>query len=514
MNTLDRRVPRRLLVTLHLGEVPEHMPAWRATTHYGVAPAEHIDGGIIDRLLRDHGGAFRCARVHSARLPRTTAVSGARRFDHVEQLSGVARVLRIEVQQDQALHDLVQALRQVPTVERALCEHLSFAPLDVETFNPVAAAAAAGAASKSALAYDPAEAWGPRELIRLPQALGYTQGDAAVIVGLVDTGVMARHAALPPSALRRGFDTVDLDPSAMGGLELVGDSRGRDRDPGDDVGHGTGCAGILRADGLDLPPGAAGLCSLLPVRVLAAAVAGGRRVGVGSIANIDAGMKRLIDLGVKVINMSFGTAESQLPPGGALPHLEVVRYALARGVILVAASGNSGLTERYFPAAHDGVIAVGAVNTRGEPSRFSTRGEHVALCAPGEGIWTCGLDESGTGLQRASGTSFAAPFVSGACALLAARADARAWPLNGSNARALLMGSCRAHLRADTVGCGAGVLDIWAALRDLEDSMDADETDDDAPGDATTPSPPGATAPGQLSQPIGRGPLPPTKETP
>jgi len=484
MNAFVPRVARRLLVTLHLGEVPEHMPAWQATRRYGVAPAEHIDGGVIDRLLHQHGGEFRCARVHSARLPRSTAVTGARRFDDVEQLSGVARVLRIEVQQDDALRDLVQALRQVPTVESALCEHLSFAPLDTETFGPVTAD------GKIVPAYDPKEAWNPRELIRLPQALGYTQGDPAVIVGLVDTGVMAEHPALPASAMRRGFDTVDLDPSMVGGLGLVGDSRDRDEDPGDDVGHGTGCAGILRADGLDLPPGAAGLCSLLPVRVLAAALSGARRVGVGSIANIDAGMKRLIDLGAKVINMSFGTAEGQLPEGGALPHLEVVRYALSRGVILVAASGNSGLAERYFPAAHAGVIAVGAVNARGEPSRFSTRGEHVALCAPGEGIWTCGLDNAGSGLQRASGTSFAAPFVSAACALLAARADARAWPLNGSDARALLVGSCRAHTRADTVGCGAGVLDVWAALRDLESSMDADDADDDAHGDAATLHPP------------------------
>jgi subtilisin family serine protease len=499
MNAFAPRVPRRLLVTLHLGEMPEHLPAWRATTRHGVAPAEHVDGGIIDRLLRDYGGGFRCARVHSARAPRGTAVPGARRFDNIEQLSGVARVLRIEVQQDDSMHDLVQALRQVPTVESALPEHLSFAPLDATAFGPAAT-------QRTVPAYDDAEAWSPREMIRLPQALGYTRGDPAVIVGLVDTGVIAQHAALPPAAMRRGFDTVDLDPAAVGGLGLVGDSRGRDEDPVDDVGHGTGCAGILRADGLDLPPGGAGLCSLLPVRVLGAAMSNDRRVGVGSIANIDAGMKRLVDLGVKVINMSFGTAESQLPPGAALPHLEVVKYALARGVILVAASGNSGLVERYFPAAHAGVIAVGSVNARSEPSRFSTRGEHVALCAPGEGIWTCGLQEDGMGLQRANGTSFAAPFVSAVCALLAARANDRAWPLDGTQARALLMGSSRAHARADTVGCGAGVLDAWAALRALEAGMDAeDESDDDAPGDAAAPPRPGRQS---------AGPSSPTKEMP
>lgn len=454
-------VPRRLLLTLRLGEMPEHIPAWRAVTHHGVAPAEHIDGGIIDRLLRHHAGAMRCARVHSARRPRSNAISGARRFDGVEQLSGVARVLRIEVERDDALHELVQALQQVPAVDSAMLEHFSFAPLDAQ--------AGVQSVGLAAPAYDPTEAWAAREQIRLPQALGYTRGDPTVIVGLVDTGVVSEHQALPTAAMRRGFDTVDLDPATMTSLELVGDNRRRDEDPDDEVGHGTGCAGILRADGLELPPGAAGLCSVLPVRVLGAALSGSRRVGVGSIANIDAGMKRLVDLGAKIINMSFGTAESQLAMGGALPHLEAVRYALARGVILIAASGNSGLAERYFPAAHDGVIAVGAVNRRGEPARFTTRGEHVALCAPGEGIWTCGLNGA---LQRASGTSFAAPFVSAVCALLVARADARAWPLNGNDVRSLLVDSCQPHARADTEGCGRGVLDAWSALRALDTAID------------------------------------------
>jgi hypothetical protein len=103
-------------------------------------------------------------------------------------------------------------------------------------------------------------------------------------------------------------------------------------------------------------------------------------------------------------------------------------------------------------------------------------------------------------LQRANGTSFAAPFVSAACALLAARANARAWPINGREARALLMGSCRPHLRADTVGCGAGVLDVWGALRALEDAIDADEADFDGPADTPSPSnPSGPPAPGSMT---------------
>src|SRR5689334_4563972 len=92
-------VPHRLLITLRLGEMPEDMPSVRACQRYGVPLAERIDGGPIDRLLRHHGSAARCARLHNAREPynERPGVPGARRYDDVEQLSGVARVLRVEV---------------------------------------------------------------------------------------------------------------------------------------------------------------------------------------------------------------------------------------------------------------------------------------------------------------------------------------------------------------------------------------------------------------------------------
>ena len=63
-------VPRRLLLTLKLGEMPEHVPGLRAVYGFGTPQADHVDGGIIDRILRHHGGAIRVARLHSARVPR------------------------------------------------------------------------------------------------------------------------------------------------------------------------------------------------------------------------------------------------------------------------------------------------------------------------------------------------------------------------------------------------------------------------------------------------------------
>jgi subtilisin family serine protease len=457
------RVPHRFLVTLRLGEMPEDIPSVRACQRYGVPLAERIDGGPIDRLLRHHGSAARCARLHNAREPHTErpGVPGARRYDEIEQLTGVARVLRVEVADPAGVPALLQALSQVPRVESATPDLLCLAPFDHD------ASMSQGRASQvSAEA-----AWRAHQQIKLPQALAYEPGDEAVVIGVADTGVLGLHAELS-QRLRRGFDTVSLDQSTVGDLVLVGDNSGRDEEPLDEVGHGTGCAGILRAQGIELPPGAAGLCLLTPVRVLGAALSGKHRVGVGALANIDAGMKRLIDLNVKVINMSFGTAEASLTAQMPRPHEAVLRYARARGVVLVAASGNSGAAESFYPAASEDVIAVGSVDADNVPSRFSTRGAHVALCAPGEKIWTCGMDQPGRGYQCANGTSFAAPFVTAVCALLISRAQRRAWPLSPATVKQILLDSVRPFGRAGVEGCGRGVVDALAALQRLDAYID------------------------------------------
>jgi len=470
----------RLLVTLKLGEMPEHLPGLRAVYGFGTPMGEHVDRGVIDRILRHHGEAFRVVRLHSARTRRADrAVAGARRFDDVEQLTGVARVLRIEVREPSRMPALLQALAELPVVERVTLDHVCRAPF----------------ATAAEPARPEATPWAG-DAIRLDQALAFEPGDPAVVVGLADTGVAMMHAELQ-QRVRAGFDSVDLDPAAVGGLQLVGDYRRRGEHPQDEVGHGSGCAGILVAYGRDIPRGAAGACGLTPVRVLGAAVGpGAKRIGVGALDNIDAGMKRLIDLGVKVINMSFGTPESALSNDSPRPHEEIVRYALARGVILVAASGNSGLEEKFYPAAHPGVIAVGAIDRHLRPAAFSTRGAHVAVCAPGRDIRTCGLD----GYQFATGTSFASPFAAAACALLASRAARRAWPLASEDARQILVESARPFSGAGVDGCGRGVLDAAAALRALDARIDAAIAAEDADQtDDVPPAPPAQDSPASLA---------------
>jgi subtilisin family serine protease len=122
----------------------------------------------------------------------------------------------------------------------------------------------------------------------------------------------------------------------------------------------------------------------------------------------------------------------------------------------------------YSPARLDGVIAAGAVGDDDRPTVFSTRGEHVALSAPGDRIVTAGLD----GYTAQTGTSFAAPFVAAAAGLLVSRAARRSQPLTGGDVRRLLTATARPFARTGERGCGAGILDAHAALVALDEEID------------------------------------------
>jgi len=314
-------------------------------------------------------------------------------------------------------------------------------------------------------------AWISRDQIGAAEAMAYEPGDPAVVTAVVDTGVAMEHPELV-GRVRPGFDTVELGTRDLAnGVQLLGDRSEADTDPADEVGHGTACAAIIGARGENLPPGLAGDCGVLPMRVLGAAQLTGKAepVGLGAIPDIDFGMKRAVDLGAKVINMSFGTPESALPEGAPTPHTDVVRYALAHGCVLIAASGNSGRAERFSPACLDGVLAVGAVDSEGKPCSFTTTGGHVALCAPGERVVSAGL----RGYQFVTGTSFAAPFVTAAAALLVSRARRRSEAVDAATIRRLLIESAQPWPRGrQPAGVGAGVLDAPAALRRLDEFID------------------------------------------
>jgi cell wall-associated protease len=129
-----------------------------------------------------------------------------------------------------------------------------------------------------------------------------------------------------------------------------------------------------------------------------------------------------VDNGADVINMSLGWPRSL----ETLKLREAVMYALQNGVPIIAAAGNNNSTEPLFPCAYDGVICVAASTIDGNFAGFSNYGGHVDTIAPGESI--LGLNPillepeffSVNGYELRSGTSQAAPLVSGLVAALKA----------------------------------------------------------------------------------------------
>jgi subtilisin family serine protease len=459
-------LPTSFLMTLELGETPDAIPSMFDVRYGHARTVDHIDGGPMDRIMGHFAGSVRVARVHSARASMHLPGRRHANFDALEQTCGVARTLLVQVAPGTAIGNLVRELAQLSKVSSASPNYVCVSPFELGALRGT------GAVDTG---------WAPHLMVRAPEALAREPGDAAVLLGLIDSGIVAEHPELA-GRLRAGRDTVNLpDDGVTPGVRLLGEHLNYDSNPRDQfVGHGMACAGIMSGLGLQLAPGLAGESQIIPMRALAAAQLPGHAnpVGLGAISDLDAAVKLAVDLGAKVINMSFGTDDAALSPDSPKPHTDVIKYAMEHGCILVAASGNNGQWTRYWPAAHPSVIAVGAVGEDGLPTAFSTRGEHVALCAPGERILSTGL----TGYQNVTGTSFAAPFVAAACALLVARGARRAMPVDGACALKLLADASQSFGARPAPGCGAGILDAAAALAALDamiDRMrDGEETED------------------------------------
>jgi subtilisin family serine protease len=360
-----------------------------------------------------------------------------------ETRAGLNRMYRLILQEGTSIPDgLIQDISLVPIVERV--RPGTIASADLPPSRPEAMGARTDHRS--------------REAIYLEEAHRYSRGEPAIRVAVLDTGVCLTHPELR-GKLEEGRDFVDI---IDGHSDFVGDFLDLDGAPEDEVGHGTHVAGIIAGVGVSMPEGIVPRCRILPVRVLGAMKRGERRVGAGLVDNINAGVKWAIDQGADVINMSLGVEHT----GGGLPHEEVVNYAKLKGVTIVAASGNDGQEGLYYPGAFPSVIAVGAADSEGNVAAFSTYGRQVSFVAPGTDVYSSYLEDD---YAFSSGTSHAAPFVTGAIALMKSYARSRGRRLTDGQAKSVLKHT------ADKVGrgfkdrrAGFGRLNLADGMRLLE----------------------------------------------
>jgi thermitase len=234
--------------------------------------------------------------------------------------------------------------------------------------------------------------------MRVRSAWSFSTG-AANVIAVLDTGVQFNH------------------PDLAGRLLPGRDFAYGDMDAADDNGHGTWVSGIIAANAND-GYGMAGISwsdKILPVKIMT-------REGTGSTIDLADGIMWAADHGADVINMSVGG----FPYSQAIQN--AVTYAWDKGAVLVGAAGNNRRSETFYPASYDNVVSVTATQVNDEFSNWSSWGPKVDVSAPGSSVlvtncYTCtyGDHDSWGSHTYISGTSFAAPNVSGVIALIRAR---------------------------------------------------------------------------------------------
>ncbi|MGE5708162.1 MAG: S8 family peptidase [Bacteroidota bacterium] len=242
--------------------------------------------------------------------------------------------------------------------------------------------------------------------VSVPAAAGVNA--SGVTVAVLDTGVDKNHPDLQAAL------------SGMTGINYSGE--GAEADWSDLHSHGTHVAGIIAATrGNALGGGGVANCKILPVKVLG--------VDGGTTESVMLGVKYAVNAGARVLNMSLGFDFTTVNP----PLHDAFQYAAEREAVIVVAAGNEGASVQS-PATDPLAIAVSSTSSYPglnplKPweflSSFSNRGEQIFVSAPGGRILsTLPLASASAQLGAygfKSGTSMAAPFVSGVAALILAQ---------------------------------------------------------------------------------------------
>lgn len=246
---------------------------------------------------------------------------------------------------------------------------------------------------------------GQYHLNRINAYNGWTtsKGDTTIVIGITDTGVEYTHSDLGGNIKYNYLDPINsIDDDGDG---YVDNFRGWDVGMNDNDAtwqgnnHGVHVSGIASA-ATDNANGVAGVgfkCKFLPVKIANAA---------GSLVGAYDGIKYAADHGCKVINCSWGG------PGGGSFGQDICTYAsVNKDALVVAAAGNTGLDEKFYPAAYDFVMAV--VNTQSSDiiNSSSTYGYFADVSAPGTNI---NSTVNGNSYSNAfTGTSMSAPVAAG-----------------------------------------------------------------------------------------------------
>lgn len=276
--------------------------------------------------------------------------------------------------------------------------------------------------------------------IRASQAWQRSTGSKSTVVGVLDSGIDWAHPDLINNIWQNlgedsdgdghtiewnnslqkwefdpgDIDTIDNDHNGYLNDFIGWDFVNDDNNPYDDLGHGTHVAGIIGAEGNN-QIGISGVMwqtQMMPLKVL-------DERGSGSISNIVDAIFYSLKKGVKLTNNSYSMPGFVSTSSHAL--YDAIKIAKDSNQVFITGAGNNGQNIDVFPvfpACYElpNIITVGAINCHDQLPSFTNFGRiSVDLFAPGEGIYST---QPGNSYRFNSGTSMAAPFVTGVCGLI------------------------------------------------------------------------------------------------
>ncbi|HEX8001055.1 MAG TPA: S8 family peptidase, partial [Pyrinomonadaceae bacterium] len=412
------------------------------------------------------------------------ALKGARR---AAKLRGTSRLEKLRLPAGQTPEALAAELRQNPLIELVEPNYLisrdELVPNDAR-FDEQWALRNTG--STGGL---------PNSDIAAPMAWEATTGAQSTVIAVIDSGIDFTHSDLINNRWTNSAESANGSDDDHNGL--IDDLHGWDWVTGsgnvrDQQGHGTLVAGVIAAEGNN-GTGTSGVmwrAALMSLRVLDAN-------GIGDVADAVEAIDYAAAHGAQVINCSWGTDEESF----------ILRDAIERagrsGAVVVVSAGNSGRdieSAPYYPASFGlpNVIAVAATNNFDQLASWSNYGSaHVAVAAPGTDILTT---EMGGGYRLVTGTSVAAPLVSGVVGLVR---TVRPWLTpNGTVAR--IKDGARHVSELGGKVSTSRVVSAYGALNALQGSGGSGEGEGDSGGSGGNTGGQGGSTP-PFNPPVGGG---------
>jgi subtilisin family serine protease len=276
------------------------------------------------------------------------------------------------------------------------------------------------------------------ELIKLSPLMEQTMGRPEVAIGLIDGPVVIDHPDLATENIR------EVPGEFAGACALSSSAACK---------HGTFVAGVLLAKRGSAAPAICPGCSLLVRPIFQEINSGDGQMPSATPEDLASAIVETIDAGARILNLSAALVQPSAKGEGVLQ--SALDYAAQRAVIVVAAAGNQGFVGSSVVTRHLWVIPVGACDRQGRPLNQSNLGNSIGrrgVLSPGDSVTSLGsVGEPVT----FSGTSVAAPFVTGTVALL--------WSEFPRASAGELLLAVRGTRRPNRMAIVPPLLDAWSA---------------------------------------------------